>query len=292
MDTQNLPEPGIYRLVLKVVGVAIGVGALSFASIMLARSLIDIDALPGIKVTQGPPNFWFLVPMLGLDVGLHTVAYLLLRNGLPGKHWAVKGAIFGALVYFSALLPNTLSLIAFDFNGSFDLPTLTLVEGCISIATDGLAGLISGIMMALLLGVGETPTVRVTRRLVLAMAVGAVTFPLVLLTMGEAGNLARISYMPDIPSHAIAWFYWVFHGVFALTGGLLPLFYALTEKGLSGDWWQKGLKLASIYYVCVWLVIANFMVVWGWSVVSGLIFSITSLVPILLVVLGTAWCTR
>jgi len=263
---------------------------MSLASVMLTRSLIDIEALPGIKVTQGPPNFWLLVPMLGLDVVLHTTAYLLLRDGLPGRHWAVKGALFGTLVYFSGLLPNALSLIAFDFNGSFDLFTLTLVESYISVATDGLAGLVSGIMMALLLGVGEAPTVRFTRRVALAMVVGAVAFPLVLLTMGEVGNLIHISYMPDVPSHAVAWFYGVFHSVFVLTGGLLPLFYALTEKGLSGDWWQKGLKFASIYYVCVWLVIANFMVVWGWSVVSGLIFSIMSLVPILLVVLGTAWC--
>jgi len=228
--------------------------------------------------------------MLGLDVVLHTIAYLLLRNGLPGKHWAVKGAIFGALVYFSGLLPNTLSLIAFDFAGSFDLPTLTLVESYVSIATDGLAGLISGIMMALLLGVGETPTVRLTWRLVLAMVVGAIAFPLVLLAMGEVGNLAHISFVPDIPAHAVGWFYWVFYTVFALTGALLPLFYALTEQALSGDWWQKGLKFAGIYYVCVWLVIANFMIVWGWSVASGLIFSIASLAPLLLVVLGTARC--
>jgi len=114
-------------MALKVVGVALVVGAISLASVMLTRSLIDVEALPGIRVTQGPPNFWLLVPLLGLDVVLHTIAYFLLKDGLPGKHWAVKGALFGALVYFSALLPNTLSLIAFDFNGSFDLPTLTLV---------------------------------------------------------------------------------------------------------------------------------------------------------------------
>jgi len=259
---------------------------------MLTRRLTHPETLPGIKVTQGPPNFWLLVPLLGLDVVLHTVAYLLLRDGLPGKNWAGKGALFGALVYFSALLPNTLSLIAFDFDGSFDLPTLTLVESYISIATDGLAGLISGIMMALLLGVGETRPARVTRRVALAMAAGAIAFPLVLLAMGEAGNLAHISFVPDIPARAVSWFYWVFYSVFALTGALLPLFYALTEKALSGDWWQKGLKFAGIYYVCAWLIVANFMVVWGWSVVSGLIFSIASLWPILLVVLGVAWYTR
>jgi hypothetical protein len=227
--------------------------------------------------------------MLGLDIVPRTMGYLLLRDGLPGKHWAIKGTAFAALVYFSALFPNTLSLIAFDFGGSFDWINLILVESYKTIATDGLAGLICGVALALVLGVGTTPAIRLTRRTVLAMAVGAAAFPLVLLGITEVGHWAYISYVPDVPSHAIAWFYWTFYGVFALTGALLPLFYTLTERGLSGTWWQKGLKFAGIYYVCAWLVTANFMLVWGWDVMAGLIFSIMSLLPILLVVLGTAW---
>jgi len=89
-------------------------------------------------------------------------------------------------------------------------------------------------MMALLLGVGKRSTVRFIRRVRLTMIAGAVAFPIVLLATAEAGNLVHISYMPDIPSHATGWFYGVFHTVFALTGGVLPSFYALTEKGLLG----------------------------------------------------------
>jgi len=42
MSAQNLPQPSIYRSALKVIGVAIGVGALPFASIMLTRGLIRV----------------------------------------------------------------------------------------------------------------------------------------------------------------------------------------------------------------------------------------------------------
>jgi len=57
MNTQNLSKPGAYRMTLKVAGAALVVGAISLASVMLTRSLINVEALPGIRVTQGPPNF-------------------------------------------------------------------------------------------------------------------------------------------------------------------------------------------------------------------------------------------
>jgi len=38
MNTQNLAEPGVYRSALRVVGVALVVGAVSLASVMLTRS--------------------------------------------------------------------------------------------------------------------------------------------------------------------------------------------------------------------------------------------------------------
>jgi hypothetical protein len=266
---------------LAAVALRLAIGlALGILCVVLTALAHMAYSPPGAGMAQ-PPGFTVKISvLLALGGVLYTLGYATFRDVLPGRNGLVRGLLFGSIVYLSAGASQMLGMIAFDLKGGFDLLSLTKIPTYASIVQDGLPVLIVFGLLGLIYGPSPRRELAWPRGLVRTSALTAVVFPLGMLAVVEGiGTLVPqldVFYNRPALGASAPWFLSAFYGAFVITGALLPLYYAMTRRRLSGAFVRRGVAAGLLYTLCFWLVIANAIYALGAPLWVCLVFSIES----------------
>jgi hypothetical protein len=238
--------------------------------------------IPAASLT-GKPNMPLLLAMVLVQVGLLVVAFNLIKDLLPTRSKWRKGLLFVAFFLVAVQIPSVFGIIAFDrhawvwFNPE-------KVNNYWTLMIDVVAYVVAGVALGGLFPATAAPWFRRPRGLGLAMALGALLYPLSL--CGLENLIMSALPVPSLVPHGVdsTWFNVILFGAFFLTGLSLPFVHAVTRELGGGSRIKRVLYTAGIFALC-WVPVQNFMVVFGFPFLGGFAFSLVSLLPIALIVL-------
>lgn len=217
---------------------------------------------------------------------LYAIAFYIFRNALPGKTPVQKGLFYAVLCSLTVLIPGIFGMIAFDFEGKFNLFTPYKVEQYFIVLVDTVNLFIGGYVLAKLFkgNIAIAKPAEIPRSgIMISSLLGAILFPLLMLAV----HVLAEGFIPvglEIPVNAKQWYYIALNAPFILTGGILPLFYQSVIAALPGSWTRKSISFFLVFYCCYWLTNIGFMINFGFSL-HYIIFLLGISIPSLLLII-------
>jgi len=243
---------------------------------------------------NSPPGTAFLVTVSGLFflMGfLFASGFFLFKPELPGRKNIVKGLVFALFVNLTTIFPNIIGMIAFDFIGKFNLFSIVKIGNYATAVTDFINICLIGLIIGLI-SRSQDKTVRQTVKIKNTQLIPAVLFGTILFPVGCALLLfiwdSLLPVVFNISAHVKLWFYSGLFIPLCLTGGTLPVFYRFVEKALSGNWIKKGLNFTALFFLLFWLVCIVFVIPFGYSIWTVLMFIGVTVPPLAFVILLSA----
>ncbi|WP_371805216.1 hypothetical protein [Candidatus Lokiarchaeum ossiferum] len=237
------------------------------------------------------PEFGFIISvaivytLMGFG---YSIVFLMTKDYIPGRNPIQKGlthGIFGSIV---VLIPGVLGMTAFDHTGLFNLWTPYKLEQYFVCFVDVVNLLIGGVILAKFFKadiVINEPSKTPKRPIIITSLIGFILLPLLFLIFHFLGEfLLLFDYV--VPSGAETWYYLALISPFALTGGLLPLYYYKVKESFSGNWKNQSISFFILIFLGYYIMNFSFILAFGYSlqtVIFYLIISIPALLPCILI---------
>ncbi len=226
---------------------------------------------------------------------LFAFGFLRFGGAMPGRTTLARAFIYAAVVNVAVFLGNIVNLIAFDYDGLFDLFTRYKLLQYATALTDLVNFLIASLYLAALvkdLPVMGTPRKIEKREIVASVLIGAFLFPAVGYGLFQLCD-ALFPSVFAIPAAARTWFsigFWT--PIVPTTGVFVPLFTLFILDFFKGGTIRKSVKIAGTSILLYWLPGALFLLPFGYSLAQTAAFVAILCPPLFLVTLSTAWISR
>jgi hypothetical protein len=233
-------------------------------------------------------NFIIGVIMAYIAMGfLFSMSFYIFRNHLPGKTAFRKSMAHSMFAIFIVLVPGAVGMIAFDYDGLFNLLTPYKIESYFIAFVDVVNFIVGGSVLAKLfrndiynIDSNNYPK----KKIVISGFIGGLLFPLLMFAL----HILAERMMPlglNIPANAREWYYIGLISPYILTGGLLPCFYFSVKETFIGSWINKVVQFFAVFFMGYWFMNFNFLIPFGYSVQTVLFYfaiSIPSLFTVMI----------
>lgn len=257
--------------------------------IMMAAGMVMQVAKAQLFLQKEPPKLGFLISVIIAYIfmgSLYAVVFYLTRHVLPGRTPAAKGLYHSLFASLIVLIPGALGIIAFDFDGGFNLLTSAKIEAYAICLVDVINLGIGGLVLAKIF----KDDIRIRQPVMLhkpgflvSSLISAVLFPILMLAM----HLLAEKLLPlgiNIPKTARLWYYTGIMLPYILTGGFLPVYYHNVKDTFPGRWITKSLRFFLMIYLGYWLINILFLLPFGYSLQTAIFYLVMS-IPSLLVII-------
>ena len=261
---------------------------LQMAAIMTLFGII-VQVVKGQLILKLPrPQISFIIGVVisYIILGtLYAVAFYIFRNALPGKKSVQRGLFYAFFCSVTVLIPGVLGMIAFDFEGGYDLFTSYKIEQFFILLVDAVNLFIGGLVMTKFFKddmVFPRSAERPQKGILISCLIGAVLFPLLMLVV----HMMAEGIFPlglEIPVNAKLWYYKALIFPFILTGGFLPWFYQSVKDVFPGKWARKSFNFFLVFYCGYWVINVGFMLNFGFSLHYVLFLLGISILSLLLI---------
>ena len=230
----------------------------------------------------GTPDLTLLGILILIQVTLFIIVFRKVKEYLPLNKVFPKGILFALFFLVSIQVPSVFGVIAFEKGGEWLFFTEAKIAIYITLIADIIIFLIMGAIIGKLYTSNTNPTFKKAKNFTLAIIAGAILFPIILWASMSLAK-ATILFGLDLPVSESIWFNSIFYGIFFITGACLPILHSLITQNTKLER-TKRIALSTVLFLCLWMPVQNFMVVFGWSFIDGFIFSLISIIPIIIVI--------
>lgn len=257
--------------------------------IMMFSGMIIQVAKGQLVFKKEPPTLSFVVGVMiaYIVMGfLFSIAFYIFKNNIPGKNVQQKSITHSLFCSFIVLVPGVIGMIAFDYDGLWNLLTPYKMEQYFIAVVDVVNFMIGGLVLAKLFkdDIQFSASIDFPKTaIVISGFIGTFLFPLLMFVFHGLAEMV-IPLGLNIPGYARNWYYIGLLSPLILTGGLLPWFYHVVKESFHGSWLTKSIRFFLVFFICYWFMNFSFLVPFGFSVQTVLFYLIIS-VPSLLTVM-------
>ncbi len=260
--------------------------------------LLQVICRRGILGIAERPDPVFLAQMLAcyfLAGSLFALGFIRFGCAMPGRTTLARAFIYALIVNVSIFFGNTVNLIAFDYDGLFDLFSRFKVIEYSKTLADLVNFLIASTYLAALtkdLPLMGTPRRLQGKEIAASIVVGAFLFPAAGYGLFKVFD-ALFPAVFAIPALARSWFslgFWVPN--IPTTGAFVPLFTLFILDSFKGGATGRGMKIAATILLLYALPGILFLLPEGFTPAQTVGFMVMLYPPLILVTLSTAWISR
>jgi len=246
------------------------------------HAVFDSIIVTGEALT-GPPDIVLLFLLILIQSTFVVIAFNLIKDYLPGKGYQ-KGLLFMIFFLFSVQIPSVFGIIAFEVGADWLLFTPAKIANYVTLLSDIIIFLIVGALLGKLFSSTKESVFKKSKNLCVSVILSAILFPLLFLFSMKVMDLLLSGGNGFLPANGSLWFNLIFYGIFFMSGACLPILHNFVIQNKERDR-TRNVSLTTILFLLLWMPVQNFMVVFGWNFFEGFLFSLVSIIPIVLVVL-------
>jgi hypothetical protein len=234
------------------------------------------------EALAGPPDIMLLLAMILVQSTLIVIAFNLIKDHLPGKGYH-KGILFMAFFLFSVQIPSVFGLIAFEVGADWLLFTPAKIANYVTLMSDIIIFVLVGVLLGKLFSSKTATAFKKSKNFCISVVLSAILFPILFLLSMKIIDFILSGGIGFLPANGSLWFNLMFYGIFAMTGACLPILHNIIIQNKKRDR-TKNILLTTIIFLFIWMPVQNFMFIFGWNFFEGFVFSLVSIIPIIIVI--------
>lgn len=230
---------------------------------------------------MGKPNISILIFMSTFTKIMLVAFFFIIKDKLPLKNSIGKAYSFTVSYLIILFIPTLIGMNAYDFSGGWDLFTAGRLRNLSTLICDMLGMLVATPILGIMLHSKTNNTFCFSKRLLVSIISCGTIFVLGIYCAVElSGYIFNINSL-IYPSGKSLNFNVLFYTPFLITGAGIPLINEIINSKITKTR-HRILRFISLFVIFLWFPLQNVIVAFDVSLSLGLVFCISSLIPIII----------